>query len=122
MTSRQRPRREMFACPNCGADVVVGAKACRECGSDADTGWKDSDEIEYAGRQGPGQGRGAFPTVILVQYVMLFADGTLRLLRRVRLDGAMIGDARGRRSESSLRRPVGSHIGCPLQPYQPVMQ
>lgn len=47
MNQRKR-RRELFACPNCGADVPVGAKACRECGSDADTGWKDRDEIDYA--------------------------------------------------------------------------
>ena len=43
---RQR-RREIFECPNCGADVAVGAKACRECGSDAATGWQDQVEIDY---------------------------------------------------------------------------
>lgn len=40
-------RRELFECPNCGADVPVGAAACRECGSDARTGWQSSEEIEY---------------------------------------------------------------------------
>jgi hypothetical protein len=28
-------------CPNCGADVPSGAKACRECGADDQTGWSD---------------------------------------------------------------------------------
>jgi len=40
-------KREFFDCPNCGADVAVGAKVCRECGSDASTGWKSSEEIDY---------------------------------------------------------------------------
>ncbi len=38
--------RELFACPHCGADVVVGSRVCRECGSDASTGWQDEAEIE----------------------------------------------------------------------------
>jgi predicted RNA-binding Zn-ribbon protein involved in translation (DUF1610 family) len=46
--SRRRAPRASFECPNCGADVVVGAKACRECGSDANTGWHTPDEIDYA--------------------------------------------------------------------------
>ena len=29
-------------CPNCGAIVPRGAKACPECGSDEKTGWSDS--------------------------------------------------------------------------------
>jgi len=28
-------------CPNCGAEVPRGAKACPECGSDEETGWSD---------------------------------------------------------------------------------
>ena len=40
-------KREYFECPNCGADVRVGAKVCRECGSDASTGWQSSEEIDY---------------------------------------------------------------------------
>jgi hypothetical protein len=28
-------------CPNCGAEVPPGAKACRECGSCEKTGWSD---------------------------------------------------------------------------------
>lgn len=32
-------------CPNCGAEVPPGAKACPECGSDERTGW--SDEARY---------------------------------------------------------------------------
>ncbi len=47
MTTKRR-RRELFACPNCGADVSVGAKSCRECGSDASTGWQDEQAIDYA--------------------------------------------------------------------------
>ncbi|MEM7627378.1 MAG: zinc ribbon domain-containing protein [Planctomycetota bacterium] len=38
---------ETFTCPNCGADVRVGALACPECGSDEDTGW--SDDTMYDG-------------------------------------------------------------------------
>jgi ribosomal protein L40E len=34
-------------CPNCGADVPVGARACPECGSDETTGW--SEDAEYGG-------------------------------------------------------------------------
>ena len=45
--SRRRPRREIFACPHCGADVPIGAKVCKECGSDAETGWHDEEEIQY---------------------------------------------------------------------------
>lgn len=47
MTAKKKPRRELFACPNCGADVPVGAAACKECGSDASTGWQSSEEIDY---------------------------------------------------------------------------
>ena len=36
-----------FPCPNCGADVRVGRKSCRECGSDDSTGWMSSEEIDY---------------------------------------------------------------------------
>ena len=36
-------------CPNCGAEVPHGAKACAECGSDEKTGWSDS---AYAGKLG----------------------------------------------------------------------
>lgn len=39
--------RKTFECPNCGADVPVGKKGCRECGSDASTGWMESEEIDY---------------------------------------------------------------------------
>jgi len=28
-------------CPNCGAEVPRGAKACPQCGSDEQTGWSD---------------------------------------------------------------------------------
>ena len=45
---KRKPKRELYACPNCGADVPVGAAACKECGSDATTGWRDAEDIEYA--------------------------------------------------------------------------
>ena len=34
-------------CPNCGAEVPRGAKACPECGSDEKTGW--SEDARYGG-------------------------------------------------------------------------
>lgn len=43
---RLKPRRELFACPHCGADVAVGSKVCRECGSEPDTGWLDDDAVQ----------------------------------------------------------------------------
>jgi len=41
------PRSEA-ECPNCGATFPAGRLACPECGSDAETGWKDAEEVEYA--------------------------------------------------------------------------
>lgn len=29
-------------CPNCGAEVPSGARACPECGSDEQTGWSEA--------------------------------------------------------------------------------
>ncbi len=37
-----------FICPNCGAEVRVGASACPECGSDEKTGWKEDAESDFA--------------------------------------------------------------------------
>lgn len=45
--TRPRRTRRTFECPHCGAEVEVGARACRECGSDASTGWQDDEEIDY---------------------------------------------------------------------------
>ena len=28
-------------CPNCGAELPLGARACPECGSDETTGWSE---------------------------------------------------------------------------------
>ena len=42
----KRPR-ELVECPNCGEEFPAGRLACPECGSDAETGWKDSEEIDY---------------------------------------------------------------------------
>lgn len=47
MARRTRPKREFFECPHCGADVAVGAKACKECGSDSTAGWQSEEEVEY---------------------------------------------------------------------------
>ena len=47
MNPAKKPRREIFECPNCGADVPIGSKACRECGSDEGTGWQSSEEVDY---------------------------------------------------------------------------
>jgi hypothetical protein len=32
-------------CPNCGAAVPPGARACPECGSDEQTGWSDEARV-----------------------------------------------------------------------------
>ena len=39
-------------CPNCGAGIPPGAKACPECGSDEQTGWSEdahSDNLNLPG-------------------------------------------------------------------------
>ena len=33
-------------CPNCGAGVPPGAKACPECGSDEQTGWSEAAKVD----------------------------------------------------------------------------
>jgi hypothetical protein len=38
---------DYFVCPNCGAEVSLKAKVCRECGSDENTGW--SEDTMYDG-------------------------------------------------------------------------
>ncbi len=44
MAKRSRKEPEYFACPHCGAQVRVGAAACRQCGADAESGWGDHDD------------------------------------------------------------------------------
>ena len=39
--------RDLASCPECGAEYPAGRLACPECGSDAETGWKDEEEIQY---------------------------------------------------------------------------
>lgn len=34
-------------CPHCGTTYRVGRLACPECGSDAETGWRDAEDIDY---------------------------------------------------------------------------
>jgi len=84
-------KREFFECPNCGADVQVGAKVCRECGSDDSTGWQSSEEIDYQSLDIPDgygpddelEARGGrswvFPVVALVLAVAM-AAWALRLI------------------------------------------
>ena len=43
----QKPVRSFETCPNCGESFPAGRLACPECGSDAETGWKDQEEIDY---------------------------------------------------------------------------
>lgn len=42
-----KPVRSFATCPNCGESFPAGRLACPECGSDAETGWKDQEEIDY---------------------------------------------------------------------------
>ncbi|MBL8898901.1 MAG: hypothetical protein JNM84_14775 [Planctomycetes bacterium] len=44
---RKRPaaRAASTECAHCGALVPPRARACRECGSDAETGWRDEEEL-----------------------------------------------------------------------------
>jgi len=84
-----RPRE--FECPNCGAMVASGAKACRECGSDARTGWQDGEELDYQsvdipdgwGEEGPVQGptrarRVGFAAIVWLLVLALVAVFVLR--------------------------------------------
>jgi len=41
------PGRDLASCPECGAQFPAGRLACPECGSDAETGWKDEEEVQY---------------------------------------------------------------------------
>ncbi|HUA38016.1 MAG TPA: zinc ribbon domain-containing protein [Candidatus Sulfopaludibacter sp.] len=34
-------------CPNCGAEVPPGAKACPECGADEKTGWSEQARYDH---------------------------------------------------------------------------
>jgi hypothetical protein len=86
-----KQRRSSFVCPNCGADVVGGARACRECGSDARTGWQSGEEIDYQGvdiPDGYGGERDETPraaarvrrygaTVVIVLLVLALAVGSV---------------------------------------------
>lgn len=42
---RSRPKKDedFFICPNCGAEVRVGAVVCRECGASDESGWDEDD-------------------------------------------------------------------------------
>jgi len=44
---------DTFICPNCGAEVPAGAKACPECGSDEKTGWSENTIYDGTGIEDP---------------------------------------------------------------------
>ena len=46
-------KEEFFACPICGTEVSVKAKACPECGSDERTGWSDKTIYDATGIEDP---------------------------------------------------------------------
>jgi len=80
MARRRRKVRRTFACPNCGADVPVGAAVCRECGSDHTTGWSEDTLYDGLDLPDPGYGpeepaprRSRFPwRAIAIGMVVLF--------------------------------------------------
>lgn len=39
---------ESMECPHCGAPVPAQRICCASCGSDIETGWRDSQEIDYS--------------------------------------------------------------------------
>ena len=89
MARRRRRARRTFVCPNCGADVQVGAAACRECGSDESTGWSEDTLYDDLDLPDPGYGPeqpqsepSRFPwravgIVLLVLFVLLILVGRL---------------------------------------------
>ncbi len=70
-------------CPNCGAEFPAGRLACPECGSDAETGWRDAEEIEDRSTEipdawppddgSPTPGRRAFPWFVAAALALLAA-------------------------------------------------
>ena len=55
---KQRPPRDFFVCPHCGAELPVDAKFCRECGADDEFGWNEDfgeeDDLPDGGYDGDG--------------------------------------------------------------------
>ena len=49
MAMKRKRKPGTFVCPHCGAEVPVGAPACRECGSDEQTGWSEGADVWGAG-------------------------------------------------------------------------
>ena len=54
MARRRGKDDDYFLCPNCGAEVPVGAKFCRECGASDDSGWGEEESQD----EGSGSGYG----------------------------------------------------------------
>lgn len=42
-------------CPNCGADVPRGARACLDCGADERTGWSEDAAVDRLELPGGGE-------------------------------------------------------------------
>ena len=61
----------LVSCPECGAEFRAGRLACPECGSDAETGWKDEEEIQYQSIDLPEEGQPVRPGGAAGRYVTL---------------------------------------------------
>jgi len=71
-------RSNVAICPECGAEFRAGRLACPECGSDAETGWKDEEEVQYQSvelpeKEGSGHGRPPGPRVRYLTLAIMLA-------------------------------------------------
>lgn len=96
--ARAEPPRQRD-CAHCGAPLPAGARSCRECGSDAETGWKDEEELflasvelpefdeeDYRSAMGEIEGRGSLAArrprwVLWITWILLAALALLFFLR-----------------------------------------
>lgn len=78
-------RRRQKECDHCGESIPERALACPHCGSDAQTGWADSEELEYQSVEipeswpeddgtfgGPRSARWVRVTAIVLLFALLF--------------------------------------------------
>ena len=90
---------DYFICPHCGAEVAVGAVACRECGASDESGWgeanwesdaagygedEDFDYDEFISREFPEQATANNPytkkrVIMTVLVVVIGLIGTIQL-------------------------------------------